>query len=120
MLAHFALDGVRIVSEEIGIKGEGPTTVVVDPIDGSQNAERAIPYFALCVAVAEGDTMDDVVFGFVYDFGANEEWTATRGGGAFLNGEPLSGDAEGGDRVPLDRGDPRRARRRAAARASRR
>ena len=84
VLAHFERDDVRIVSEEIGIKGEGAITVVVDPIDGSQNAERAIPYFALSVAVAEGDTIDDVVFGFVYDFGANEEWTAVRGGGAFL------------------------------------
>ena len=33
--------------------------------------------------------MDDVFFGYVYDFGASEEWTATRGGGAFLNGAPL-------------------------------
>ena len=30
-------------------------------------------------------------FGYVYDFGANEEWMATRGEGAFLNGEPLTG-----------------------------
>jgi myo-inositol-1(or 4)-monophosphatase len=90
-LAHFDLPDVRIVSEEIGIKGTGPLTIVVDPIDGSQNAERGIPYFALCVAVAEGDTMDDVVFGFVHDFGSNEEWTGIRGGGAFLNGEPLTG-----------------------------
>jgi myo-inositol-1(or 4)-monophosphatase len=91
LLARLAVDGVRIVSEEIGIRGEGSTTVVVDPIDGSQNAERGIPYFALCVAVAEGGTMDDVVFGYVYDFGAGEEWTALRGGGAFLDGEPLRG-----------------------------
>jgi myo-inositol-1(or 4)-monophosphatase len=91
VLAHFDLPGLRIVSEEIGIRGEGPLTVVVDPIDGSQNAERAIPYFAVSVAVAEGETMDDVVFGFVHDFGADEEWTATRGGGAFLNGKPLTG-----------------------------
>lgn len=90
VLAHFALDGVKIVSEEIGIRGEGVTTILVDPIDGSQNADRAIPYFALCIAVAEGDTMNDVVFGYVYDFGASEEWTALRGGGAFLNGEPLT------------------------------
>ena len=34
--------------------------------------------------------MDDVVFGYVYDFGTGEEWTATRGGGAFLNGAPLT------------------------------
>jgi myo-inositol-1(or 4)-monophosphatase len=91
VLAHFELEGVRVVSEEIGIRGEGQTTVLVDPIDGSQNAERAIPYFGLCIAVAEGETMDDVVFGYVYDFGANEEWTARRGGGAFVNGAELTG-----------------------------
>jgi myo-inositol-1(or 4)-monophosphatase len=90
-LKHFDRDDVRIVSEEIGIKGEGRYTVLVDPIDGSQNAERGIPYFALSVAVAEGDTIDDVFFGYVYDFGADEEWTAVRGGGAFLNGSPLTG-----------------------------
>ena len=33
--------------------------------------------------------MGDVVFGYVYDFGSGEEWTAERGGGAFLNGAPL-------------------------------
>ena len=89
-----ALEALRarrraIVSEEIGDHGDGRYTVVVDPIDGSQNAERGIPYFCLCVAVAEGDTVDDVFFGYVYDFGANEEWMATRGEGAFLNGEPI-------------------------------
>jgi myo-inositol-1(or 4)-monophosphatase len=91
VLAHFERPGVRIVSEEVGGRGEGSVTVVVDPIDGSQNAERAIPYFALSVAIAEGDTMDDVIFGFVYDFGAKEEWTAVRGGGAFLDGRPITG-----------------------------
>ncbi len=92
VLAHFDRPDIRIVSEEIGIRGDGPITVVVDPIDGSQNAERAIPYFALCVAVAEGgQTMDDVVFGFVHDFGSDEEWTAVKGGGAFLDGKPLTG-----------------------------
>src|SRR5262249_26507837 len=92
VLPYFDRPDVRIVSEEIGIRGDGPVTVLVDPIDGSQNAERAIPYFALCVAVAEGGrTMDDVVFGFVHDFGSDEEWTAVKGGGAFLNGNPLTG-----------------------------
>jgi myo-inositol-1(or 4)-monophosphatase len=88
ILPHFA--GNRIVSEEVGIHGDGPYTVVVDPIDGSLNAKRGIPFFSISIAVAEGDTMDDVVFGYVFDFGAGEEWTATRGGGAFLNGRPLT------------------------------
>jgi myo-inositol-1(or 4)-monophosphatase len=33
--------------------------------------------------------MDDVVFGFVHDFGSREEWTARRGEGAWLSGKPL-------------------------------
>lgn len=79
-----------IVSEEVGrVGGTGLPLVVVDPIDGSLNAKRGIPFFALSIAVAEGETMDDVVFGFVHDFGSREEWTARRGDGAWLNGEPL-------------------------------
>jgi myo-inositol-1(or 4)-monophosphatase len=89
ILARFAGLDVTIVSEEIGIYGDGRTRVVIDPIDGSLNAKRGIPFFSISIAVAEGDTMDDVIFGYVYDFGANEEWTATRGGGAFLDGTPI-------------------------------
>jgi myo-inositol-1(or 4)-monophosphatase len=89
-LRHFDLADVRIVSEEIGHRGDGRYVVLVDPIDGSQNAERGIPYFCLSVAVADGETMDDVFFGYVYDFGANEEWRATRGEGAFLDDRPLT------------------------------
>jgi myo-inositol-1(or 4)-monophosphatase len=93
ILARFAgIDGLTIVSEEAGISGEGATYVVIDPIDGSLNAKRGIRFFALSIAVASGSTMGDVDFGFVHDFGSGEEWTATRGGGAFLNGQPLDGD----------------------------
>ena len=35
--------------------------------------------------------MGDVVFGYVHDFGSEEEWTASRGGGAQLDGRPLGG-----------------------------
>ncbi len=74
-----------VVSEEVGrIGGTALPLVVVDPIDGSLNAKRGIPFFSLSIAVAEGETMDDVVFGFVHDFGSREEWTARRGEGAWL------------------------------------
>jgi myo-inositol-1(or 4)-monophosphatase len=88
ILPHF--HGYRIVSEEAGIHGDGPYTVVVDPIDGSLNAKRGIPFFSISIAVADGDTMDDVVFGYVHDFGTGEEWTAIRGEGARLDGTPLA------------------------------
>jgi myo-inositol-1(or 4)-monophosphatase len=93
ILARFAgLDGLTIVSEEVGTIGTGETFVVIDPIDGSLNAKRGIGFFALSIAVASGPTMGDVDFGFVHDFGTEEEWTATRGGGATLGGRPLDGD----------------------------
>lgn len=80
-----------LVSEELGERrfGGGQAVVVVDPIDGSINSKRGIPFFALSLAVAEGPTMDDVVYGYVYDFGSEEEWTAERGRGAWLNGARL-------------------------------
>ncbi len=84
ILERFRGEDVRLVSEEAGLSGDGRWTVVVDPIDGSLNAKRGIPFFSLSIAVADGETMDDVVFGYVYDFGSGEEWTATRGGGALL------------------------------------
>src|SRR3954470_9671864 len=89
------------VSEERGLVdfGSPDVRVVIDPIDGSVNAKRGLPHFALSVAVAEGETMADVVFGFVRDFGPEEEWVAWRGGGAELDGRRL-GPSLGGRRQP--------------------
>jgi myo-inositol-1(or 4)-monophosphatase len=92
VLARFDhLEDVSIVSEEVGRLGDGATYVVVDPIDGSLNAKRGIAFFSLSIAVASGATMGDVEFGFVHDFGTEEEWTAARGDGARLDGHLLDG-----------------------------
>jgi myo-inositol-1(or 4)-monophosphatase len=79
------------VSEERGEVdyGDPGVRVVIDPIDGSLNAKRLLPAYAFSFAVADGETMGDVSFGYVYDFGTSEEWVATRGNGARLNGAPL-------------------------------
>jgi myo-inositol-1(or 4)-monophosphatase len=82
-----------LISEELGERrfGQGELRLVLDPIDGSMNAKRGVPFFAVSLAVADGPTMGDVFFGYVFDFGTQEEWAARRGEGAFLNGERLDG-----------------------------
>jgi myo-inositol-1(or 4)-monophosphatase len=90
---HASGVGVSLVSEELGERSFGAPAplLVLDPIDGSMNAKRGVPFFSVSLAVADGPTMAGVFFGYVFDFGAKEEWVARRGEGAFLNGEPLTG-----------------------------
>ena len=72
--------------------GGGPWRVVIDPVDGSLNAKRGLPIYALSVAIADGPTMADVVLGYVYDLGNGEEWIARRGGGATRRTASALGD----------------------------
>lgn len=103
------------ISEErgevlLGDAGRDPSArVVIDPIDGSMNARRTIPSHSLSIAVAGGDSMADVDFGFVHDFGAREEFVATRGAGAKVNDRPLGAEAPGPalEIVGLESADPR-------------
>jgi myo-inositol-1(or 4)-monophosphatase len=84
----------RLVSEELGERrfgGESPWVVVVDPIDGSLNAKRCLPFWCISLAFADGPTLDDVRFGFIRDFGTGEEWVGERGQGATVDGRPLGG-----------------------------
>ena len=87
--------GFLLVSEELGERRfgdpESPWIVVLDPIDGSLNAKRGLPFFCISIAFADGPTLDDVRFGFVKDFGSGEEWVAEAGRGATVNGRPLGG-----------------------------
>jgi myo-inositol-1(or 4)-monophosphatase len=80
-----------VCSEERGEidYGDHDVRVIIDPIDGSLNAKRGISHYALSIAVADGQTMADVAFGFVHDFGPSEQWWAWRGKGAYLDGAQL-------------------------------
>jgi fructose-1,6-bisphosphatase/inositol monophosphatase family enzyme len=84
--------GVAIVSEESGRSGppDAAVTVVVDPVDGSTNCSRRIPYWAIsCCAI----DADGPLAAFVANQATGERFTAVRGGGARLDGEPIAPSA---------------------------
>src|ERR687890_123210 len=86
-------EGARFtaVSEERRLVdfGDADVLVVIDPIDGSMNAKRGLTHHAISIGVAAGQTMGDMEFGYVFDFGPDEEWVARRGEGVLLNGDPM-------------------------------
>lgn len=80
--------GVGVLSEESGRhRPDAEITVVIDPLDGSTNASRSIPWFAtsLCAVDADGARAALVV-----NLVSGERFAAVRGGGATRNGVPIT------------------------------
>jgi myo-inositol-1(or 4)-monophosphatase len=82
-----ARPGDAVLGEEGGAQGAATSSVrwLVDPIDGTVNYLYGIPQYAVSIA-AEVD--GEVVAGVVFDPEKDELYTATRGGGATVNGRP--------------------------------
>jgi myo-inositol-1(or 4)-monophosphatase len=84
---------LTVVTEERGevrVAGGGPVRVVVDPIDGSLNAKRGLPFACLSIAVASGPDMSDVELGYVAELDRPRAWWARRGEGAWCDGQALA------------------------------
>ena len=83
--------GMAVLSEESGRTGDfgaNDVLVVMDPLDGSTNASRGIPWYstALC-ALDHGGLRASLV---ANQANPGDRYWATRGGGAFHNGKPIS------------------------------
>jgi myo-inositol-1(or 4)-monophosphatase len=78
--------GVAVLSEESGAHGSGDLLVVVDPVDGSTNAARGLPWFAtsLCALDAHGP-----LAALVVNQATGATYRAFRGEGAWRDGRPL-------------------------------
>lgn len=76
-----------ILTEESGLDREpGPWQWVIDPVDGTTNFNAGIPFFNVSIGVqCQGET----VVGVVYAAALDELFTAVRGQGARLNGQPI-------------------------------
>jgi len=91
ILAKIRASGIRstVVSEERGRVDYGGRGILwaVDPLDGTLNFAKRIPHFAVSIGVVRrGRT----VAGAIYDPILEEMFTASRGGGAYLNGKKIS------------------------------
>jgi histidinol-phosphatase len=74
--------GDVVVGEEYGHDAGEGRRWIVDPIDATKNYVRGIPLFATLIALE-----DEVAVVSAPALG--RRWWATRGGGAFANGEPI-------------------------------
>ena len=94
---------VTAISEERGeveLSGGSEIRVVVDPVDGSLNAKRGLPFACVSIAIASGPRMGDVEVGWVAELeprlSADDEprpgrdWWAVKGEGAFRDGDALA------------------------------
>ncbi|WP_051904491.1 inositol monophosphatase family protein [Hippea jasoniae] len=59
--------------------------IIVDPIDGSLNAKRYIPYYSISLAVATEEKITDLACGYVLNLSNRDEFYAISNKGAFLN-----------------------------------
>jgi myo-inositol-1(or 4)-monophosphatase len=79
--------GVGILSEESGLESaDAGVVVVVDPVDGSTNASRGLPWFATSLCAVD---RDGPVAALVVNLATGTRWSASRGNGARRDGRPV-------------------------------
>jgi len=87
-----------LVSEETGTRRIGlhppESYVTTDPVDGTTNAVRGIPFMATAIAVSKAPYLADVETALVSDLFHNITYTAQRDRGAFRNGERIQPSQE--------------------------
>lgn len=92
-----SIDGVRVLSEEAG--GRGPKTskllAIVDPLDGSSNFSRGIPFYCTSICVVEGQRLSEARCAVVRNLVNGDVYYAEKGRGAFKNGARLRPSTRG-------------------------
>ncbi len=80
--------GLGWLSEESGVAhADREVVVIVDPVDGSTNASRGIPWYATSLCAVDGDGPRVAV---VVDQASDRHYRATRGDGATIDDQPLT------------------------------
>ncbi|MGK0619349.1 inositol monophosphatase family protein [Meiothermus cerbereus] len=75
-----------VLGEEQGQDREGAFRWIVDPLDGTVNYAHGFPFYAVSIGL---EAHGEVVLGVILDTARGDLFTATKGGGAFMNGRPI-------------------------------
>jgi myo-inositol-1(or 4)-monophosphatase len=79
--------GVGVMSEESGLHaGDREVVVALDPVDGSTNASRGLPWYASSLCAVDGDGPRAAL---VVDQASDSRYEALRGAGARVDGQPM-------------------------------
>lgn len=79
-----ALPGYGYLGEELGERsGRGTSRWIIDPIDGTKNFVRGLPFFATLIALEEGE---EITAGVMFAPALDDVVYARKGQGAFANG----------------------------------
>jgi histidinol-phosphatase len=81
-----AFPGIGFLGEEFGAQGGQSRRWIIDPIDGTKNFVRGIPYWATLLALEEDG---EITIGVVHSPATGELYWARRGQGAFAGGARL-------------------------------
>jgi len=80
---------VNVLSEEAGfLDFGGDYTFVLDPVDGTRNAYRGIPLYAVSLAIGT-EKISDVTYGIVKNIPTGDLFVSEKHHGAFFNGKPI-------------------------------
>lgn len=80
---------VNVLSEEIGYLNHcSPYTFILDPVDGTRNAYRGIPFFSVSLAVGSS-TLQDIWYGIVKNIPTGQVYIAEKNHGAYLDNQQV-------------------------------
>lgn len=94
-----SLSGVprlRVISEEKGDFGgkDSEFTAIIDPIDGSSNFGRAIPFYCVSIGITKGSQLSNAAYAIVRNLVNGDTYYAERGEESSKNGRPIRTSSE--------------------------
>jgi myo-inositol-1(or 4)-monophosphatase len=85
-LKHILPEAGFVAEEGTGAPAASGLNWVIDPLDGTTNFVHGMPVWCTSIGLCQGN---EAIVGVIYDPSSNECFTAWKGGGAFLNGQPI-------------------------------